>query len=87
MRERQEKVAPRVREFQRDAACWGKLSTALRETRQCVTALLAHIESTLGSSFLPALVAQYQTMLPDGKGLKAKLHEFYLANVGEGEGE
>ena len=87
MCDRQEKVAPLVREFQRDAACWRKLSTALREKRQCVTALLAHIESTLGSSFSPALVAQYETQLPDRKLLQAKLHEFYLANVGEGEGE
>lgn len=87
MCDRQENVAPLVREFQRAAACWGKRSTALREKRQFLTALLAHIESTLGSSFSPALVAQYQTLLPDGKGLQAKLHEFYLANVGEGEVE
>jgi len=52
-----------------------------------VTALLAHIESTLGSSFSPALVAHYQTHLPDGKRLRATLYESYLANVGEGEGE
>lgn len=59
----------------------------MREKRQCVTALLAHIESTLGSSFSPALVAHYQTHLPDGKRLRATLYESYLANVGEGEGE
>lgn len=73
MRERQEKVAPLVREFQRAAACWAKLSTVLREKRQFVTALLAQIESTLGRSFSPALVAQCQT----------QLHDFYLANLGE----
>lgn len=73
MRERQEKVASLVREFQRAAACWGKLSTALREKRQSVTALPAQIESALVRSFLPALVAQYQT----------PLHKFYLANLGE----
>jgi hypothetical protein len=28
-----------------------------------------------------------QTQLPDKKLLQAKLHEFYLANVGEGEAE
>lgn len=73
MRERQEKVASLVREFQRAAVCWGELSTVLREKRQFVTALLAQIESTLGRSFSPALVAQYQT----------PLHDFYLANLGE----
>ncbi|WP_281258811.1 hypothetical protein [Limnohabitans curvus] len=28
-----------------------------------------------------------QTQLPDKKLLQAKLHEFYLANVGEGDAE
>jgi hypothetical protein len=87
MRDRQEKVAPLVREFQRAAAGLGKHSTVLTEKRQFVTALLAQIESTLGRSFSPALVAQYQTQLPDKKLLQAKLHEFYLANLGEGEVE
>jgi hypothetical protein len=73
MRERQEKVASLMREFQRAAACWGKRSKPLREKRQFVTALLAKIESTLGRSFSSALVAQCQ----------APLHEFYLANRGE----
>ena len=29
---------------------------------------------------LPALIAEYQTQLPDKKMLRAKLHEFYLQN-------
>jgi len=47
------------------------------------------VEYALSRSLSPALVAQYQTQLPDKKLLQAKLHEFYLANVanwGEGEG-
>jgi hypothetical protein len=33
----------------------------------------------------PALIAEYQTQLPDKKLLQAKLHEFYLQNAVEGE--
>ncbi len=43
------------------------------------------VEYALSRSLSPALVAQYQTQLPDKKLLQAKLHEFYLANVGDGE--
>jgi predicted nuclease of restriction endonuclease-like (RecB) superfamily len=45
------------------------------------------VEYALSRSLSPALVAQYQTQLPDKKLLQAKLHEFYLANVGEGDAE
>jgi len=41
------------------------------------------VEYALSRSLSPALVAQYQTQLPDKKLLQAKLHEFYLANLGE----
>ncbi len=41
------------------------------------------VEYALSRSLSPALVAQYQTQLPDRKLLQAKLHEFYLANLGE----
>ncbi len=40
------------------------------------------VEYALSRSLSPALVAQYQTQLPDKKLLQAKLHEFYAANVG-----
>lgn len=43
------------------------------------------VEYALSRSLSPALVAQYQNQLPDKKLLQAKLHELYLANVGEGE--
>ena len=33
----------------------------------------------------PALIAEYQTQLPDKKLLQAKLHEFYLQNALEEE--
>ena len=45
------------------------------------------VEYALSRSLSPALVAQYQTQLPDKKLLQAKLHEFYVANLGEGEVE
>ena len=45
------------------------------------------VEYALSRSLSPALVAQYQNQLPDKKLLQAKLHEFYLANVGEGYAE
>ncbi len=44
-------------------------------------------EYALSRSLSPALIAQYQTQLPDKKLLQEKLHEFYLANMGEGEAE
>jgi hypothetical protein len=33
----------------------------------------------LSRSLSPALIAEYQTQLPDKKLLQAKLHEFYLS--------
>jgi predicted nuclease of restriction endonuclease-like (RecB) superfamily len=38
------------------------------------------VEYALSRSLSPALVAEYQTQLPDKKLLQAKLHEFYLQN-------
>jgi predicted nuclease of restriction endonuclease-like (RecB) superfamily len=45
------------------------------------------VEYALSRSLSPALVAQYQTQLPDKKLLQAKLHEFYAANSGDGDEE
>lgn len=39
------------------------------------------VEYALSRSTSPALIAQYQTQMPDKKLLQAKLHEFYLQNV------
>ena len=39
------------------------------------------VEYALSRSLSPALVAQYQTQLPDKKLLAAKLHEFYALNA------
>ncbi|UXL39213.1 PDDEXK nuclease domain-containing protein [Pseudomonas sp. ML2-2023-6] len=39
------------------------------------------VEYALNRSLSPALIAEYQTRLPDKKILQAKLHEFYLQNV------
>jgi predicted nuclease of restriction endonuclease-like (RecB) superfamily len=44
------------------------------------------VEYALSRSLSPALIAEYQTQLPDKKLLQAKLHEFYLQNIAaEGE--
>jgi len=39
------------------------------------------VEYALNRSLSPALIAEYQTRLPDKKLLQAKLHEFYLLNT------
>src|SRR6201985_3184107 len=39
------------------------------------------VEYALSRSLSPALIAEYQTQLPDKKLLQAKLHEFYLQNA------
>lgn len=43
------------------------------------------VEYALSRSLSPALIAEYQTQLPDKKLLQAKLHEFYALNIGAGE--
>ena len=45
------------------------------------------VEYALSRSLSPAMIAEYQTQLPDKKLLQAKLHEFYLLNIAQGEGE
>lgn len=44
------------------------------------------VEYALSRSLSPAMIAEYQTQLPDKKLLQAKLHEFYLFNIAQGEG-
>lgn len=39
------------------------------------------VEYALSRSLSPALIAEYQTQLPDKKLLQAKLHEFYVLNA------
>lgn len=41
------------------------------------------VEYALNRSLSPALIAEYQTQLPDEKLLQAKLHEFYALNADE----
>jgi predicted nuclease of restriction endonuclease-like (RecB) superfamily len=43
------------------------------------------VEYALSRTLSPALIAEYQTQLPDKKLLAAKLHEFYLLNAAEQE--
>jgi predicted nuclease of restriction endonuclease-like (RecB) superfamily len=40
------------------------------------------VEYALSRSLSSAMIAEYQTQLPDKKLLQAKLHEFYLQNLG-----
>jgi predicted nuclease of restriction endonuclease-like (RecB) superfamily len=42
------------------------------------------VEYALNRSLSPALIAEYQTRLPDKQLLQAKLHEFYAMNVAQG---
>ena len=41
------------------------------------------VEYALSRTLSPALIAEYQTQLPDKKLLAAKLHEFYVLNAPE----
>jgi predicted nuclease of restriction endonuclease-like (RecB) superfamily len=41
------------------------------------------VEYSLSRTLFPALIAEYQTQLPDKKLLQSKLHEFYLQNTQE----
>ena len=41
------------------------------------------VEFALNRTLSPALIAEYQTQLPDKKSLQAKLHELYLQTSGE----
>lgn len=41
------------------------------------------VEYALSRSLSPAMIAEYQTQLPDKKLLQAKLHEFYLLNMAQ----
>ena len=41
------------------------------------------VEYALSRTLSPALIAEYQTQLPDKKLLAAKLHEFYALNAPE----
>lgn len=68
-------VSPPVTQFP-------KLSTLLREFPK-VAPLVRQIHPDAASW----LKSRRQTQLPDKKLLQAKLHEFYLANVGKGEAE
>jgi predicted nuclease of restriction endonuclease-like (RecB) superfamily len=43
------------------------------------------VEYALSRSLSPALIAQYQTQLPDKKLLQSKLHEFYALGAKEGQ--
>lgn len=44
------------------------------------------VEYALSRTTSPALIAEYQTQLPDKAVLQAKLHEFYLHNTRESHG-
>ena len=45
------------------------------------------VEYALSRTASPALIAEYQTQLPDKALLQSKLHEFYLQNAPEDNAE
>lgn len=45
------------------------------------------VEYALSRSLSPALIAEYQTQLPDKALLQAKLHELYLQNAPDDNAE
>ena len=46
------------------------------------------VEYALNRTLSPAMIAKYQTQLPDKRLLKAKLHDFWLLNQpAEGQGD
>ena len=45
------------------------------------------VEYALSRSLSPALIAEYQTQLPDKALLQAKLHEFYMLNAPDDNSE
>lgn len=49
----------------------------------CATKDSEVVEYALSRTLSPALIAEYQTQLPDKKLLQARLHEFYALNVPE----
>ena len=53
----------------------------------CATKNNEVVEYALSRSMSPALVAEYQTRLPDRKLLQAKLHEFYALAQSQAEAD
>jgi len=47
----------------------------------CATKDSEVVEYALSRTLSPALIAEYQTQMPDKKILAAKLHEFYALNA------
>jgi predicted nuclease of restriction endonuclease-like (RecB) superfamily len=43
------------------------------------------VEYAMSRTLSPALIAEYQTLLPDKQLLQAKLHEFYMLNAPKGK--
>ena len=52
-----------------------------RQVLLCASKDAEVVEYALSRSTSPALIAEYQTQLPDKALLRAKLHEFYLQNT------
>lgn len=50
----------------------------------CASKVDEVVEYALSRTLSPALIAEYQTQLPDKTLLRAKLHEFYLQDTSVG---
>ncbi|MFC0666837.1 DUF1016 N-terminal domain-containing protein [Azotobacter chroococcum] len=87
----QSKKRPEEREFYLHMAIQEKWSKRELE-RQFKAALFersvtqpAKVSAVPRQTLSPALIAEYQTRLPDKALLQAKLHEFYALNTAQGE--
>ena len=72
---------PRIySDFRLHVDCSRYHGTAVDGGFACATKDNEVVEYALSRTLSPALVAEYQTQLPDKKLLQAKLHEFYAQN-------
>lgn len=79
-------VSPPVRQLEQPLP---SLQTVSAPLTQSAAAIISKddevVEYALNRSLSPALIAEYQTQLPDKALLQAKLHEFYALNTAQGE--
>lgn len=81
-------VAPLVRQIGRPLPGLQKVAALLRQFDPAIASKdYEVVEYALNRSLSPALIAEYQTRLPDKQLLQAKLHEFYALNTAQGEAQ
>lgn len=81
-------VAPLVRQIGRPLPGLQKVAALLRLFATAIANKDDEVvEYALNRSLSLALIAKYQTRLPDKALLQAKLHEFYALNTAQGEAQ